>query len=72
MTLRQRIRLRRAAAPRSVEELRGLIGELTLERQQLRAAHADPEALERNRLELGTAQRELTYALIAQHVAHAA
>jgi len=44
------------------------IGSLVAERQRLRAASADAAELERNRLELVTAQRELSRLLIARYL----
>jgi len=43
------------------------IGELVRERQDLRRNAASLAALERNRLELGEAQRDLSLALIEAH-----
>ena len=60
---------RRGPRTLSVEELRARIGALVAERQALRDRRADPVVLERNRLELVGCQWELSYALIARHVA---
>jgi hypothetical protein len=52
-----------------VEELRAQISELVAQRQRLRSLGASGTLLERNRLELGRSQRELSHALIARHLA---
>ncbi|HSL65581.1 MAG TPA: hypothetical protein VK874_13080 [Gaiellaceae bacterium] len=53
------------ADPGSVDALRERIQRLVGERQTLRAAAADREALERNRLEICRLQHELSLALVA-------
>jgi hypothetical protein len=50
-----------------VETLQGRIADLVYERQELRAARADRERLERNRLEIADLQQRLSRALIARH-----
>jgi hypothetical protein len=80
MTLRQLIHLRghrrhaaaAAAAAPSVEDLQRLIERLTADRQQLRVDCASPEELERNRLAIARAQQDLSHALIARYLPHAA
>ena len=57
----------RRASKRTVEELTTRIGELTAQRQELRARGASAAALERNRVKLARAQWELSHALIARH-----
>ena len=52
----------------SVESLLVQIDHLTLERQELRAHHAEERVLESNRLEIVQAQWELSRALIARHL----
>jgi hypothetical protein len=52
----------------SVETLLERLEALTLERQQLRAASATPDALERNRMTIARTQWELSYALIERHL----
>ena len=59
--------LRRRANRSDVEALVERIGELVRERQDLRRNAASLAALERNRLELGEAQRDLSLALIEAH-----
>ena len=66
--LRPGARPRRAASPDSVEELQQLVARLARARQDLRDAGADAAALERNRLDVGQAQQELSHALIARHL----
>jgi uncharacterized small protein (DUF1192 family) len=51
----------------AVEELQDRITALQAERQQLRGFGAERSWLERNRLELGHSQRELSNALIERH-----
>ena len=51
-----------------VEQLEQLIHRLQRERQELRRANPDTVPLECNRLELARAQRELSLALIEQHL----
>jgi hypothetical protein len=53
------------ADPRSVDALREGIQRLVGDRQTLRAAAADRETLERNRLEICRLQHELSLALVA-------
>jgi hypothetical protein len=50
-----------------VETLQDRIAGLVYERQELRAARADRERLERNRLEITDLQQRLSRALIARH-----
>jgi hypothetical protein len=50
-----------------VETLQERIAARVYERQALRAAHADRERLERNRLEIAELQQRLSRALIARH-----
>jgi hypothetical protein len=71
-SLRQLVSPENESAGRSVEDLQTLIGRLAVERQQLRDARADHDALERNRVDLVEAQRELSHALIARYLPHAA
>jgi hypothetical protein len=52
-----------------VETLQRQIGGLVGERQVLRAARADRDALERNRCEIADLQQRLSLALIARHLA---
>ena len=52
----------------SVECLQEALLVLVAERQALRERHADRKELESNRLELARRQRELSHALIAQHL----
>ena len=70
--LRQLVLSRRDPSVRSVEDLQALIGQLTAERQELRDGRADHDVLERNRVDLVEAQRDLSHALIARYVLHAA
>jgi hypothetical protein len=56
----------------SVEELQARIAALVARRQQLRAAGADEQALERNRRRLARAQWELSLALIERYLPKAA
>ena len=56
----------------SVEVLTQRLAEAVAERQALRAAGAEDEALERNRLEIGMLQRRIAEALIARHLPAAA
>ena len=53
-----------------VEELRARIAGLVGRRQELRAEGASRAALEQNRLELASSQRELGDALIERHLPH--
>jgi hypothetical protein len=50
-----------------VETLQERIAGLVYERQELRAARADRERLEHNRLEIADLQQRLSRALIARH-----
>lgn len=50
-----------------VETLQERIARLVYERQELRAARADRERLEHNRLEIADLQQRLSRALIARH-----
>jgi hypothetical protein len=52
-----------------VEVLQRQIGGLVGERQLLRAAAADRDALEQNRREIADLQQRLSLALIARHLA---
>jgi hypothetical protein len=61
----------RRTSKRTVEELTARIGELTAERQDLRARGATAAALERNRVKLARAQWELSHALIARYLSAA-
>jgi hypothetical protein len=71
-SLRQLVSPEHESAARSVEDLQALIGRLAVERQQLRESKAGHDVLERNRVDLLEAQRELSHALIARYVPHAA
>ena len=65
-----RAEIARAAAVEqetAIEELQDRITALVAQRQRLRAFGAGRPWLERNRLELGQNQRELSHALIEQH-----
>jgi hypothetical protein len=64
------VRSRRPAAgpDAQIRELQETIAALVAERQSLRSAGADRAALEENRLELGSRQRQLALALIDRHV----
>jgi FtsZ-binding cell division protein ZapB len=57
-----------SAAYDTIEALNLEISMLVAERQSLRAADADRDALERNRLEICGLQRRLAYALIARYL----
>ena len=52
--------------PPTVEALTEEIGRIVIERQELRAAGADPELLEENRRRLAAAQHQLSELLIAR------
>jgi hypothetical protein len=52
--------------------LREIVRRLVAERQALRERRASRDELESNRLEIGRLNRQLSYALIAQHLGHAA
>ena len=52
----------------NVETLQRQIGGLVGERQVLRAASAERDALERNRREIADLQQRLSLALIARHL----
>ncbi len=56
----------------TVEALAEQIARVVAERQALRAAGADKDALERNRLELASLQRLFADALVARHLPSAA
>jgi hypothetical protein len=56
------------AANEDIERLGEEIGALVAERQSLRAVAADPEALERNRVEICSLQSRLAQALIARYL----
>jgi hypothetical protein len=62
-------RFRRGRDLATVEALLGRIGSLASQRQELRAAGAPADALERNRVEIARAQWQLSYALVERHVA---
>jgi hypothetical protein len=51
----------------SIDDLRGEVERLVLERQRLRLSGANASELERNRLLLVGAQQQLGHALIATH-----
>ena len=57
-----------AVRENGVEVVRQRIDRLALERQELRAEAAGPEALERNRLAIVAAQWELSHELIARYL----
>ena len=59
--------LRRRAIRSDVEALVERIDKLVRERQDLRRQGASLDVIERNRLELGEAQRDLSLALIDAH-----
>ena len=63
----QPLRFRRRRGHASVEELLARTEELARERQELRARHAEPGALERNRVALARAQWQLSHALIERY-----
>jgi hypothetical protein len=56
----------------AITNLQTLLAELVRERQQLRAALADADTLERNRREIVRRQWELADALLARYYAPAA
>jgi hypothetical protein len=60
-----------SGAPHRVACLQQAVRRLVAERQALREQHAGPDELEPNRLEIGRLNRELSAALIANHVARA-
>jgi hypothetical protein len=62
----------RRSRPASVEELQARIAALVACRQELRAAGAGDEALERNRRRLARTQWELSLALIERYLPRAA
>ena len=64
--------LRRRAARPDVDALQARIDELVRARQELRTGSSGTVDLERNRLELARAQRELSLALIDRHLPPAA
>jgi hypothetical protein len=68
MTSLRPLRFRRRRAAQTVETLTELLGNLTLERQTLRASDAGSLSLERNRVAIARAQWELSHALIARHL----
>jgi hypothetical protein len=53
--------------PPTVEALTEEIGRIVIERQELRAAGADPEQLEENRRRLADAQHQLSQLLLARY-----
>jgi hypothetical protein len=61
-----------SGAPQRIECLEEAVRRLVAERQALREVRADREALESNRLEIGRLNRELSGALIAEHLPRAA
>jgi hypothetical protein len=56
------------AAHDTVDRLNAQLGARITERQSLRAAGADGETLERNRLEICTLQHQIARALIARYL----
>jgi TATA-binding protein-associated factor Taf7 len=62
------LRFRRARAPHTVESLTQRLGELTRERQDMRARNVGSVTLERNRIAIARAQWELSYALIERYL----
>ena len=58
----------RSALHHTVETLTAEIGRIVVERQDLRAAGATPEALEENRRRLATAQSQLSLLLIERYL----
>ena len=52
----------------TVETLTAEIGRIVVERQDLRAAGAEPAALEENRRRLASAQSQLSLLLIERHL----
>ena len=52
----------------SPEQLQLRISLLAIERQRLREVGSSRELLERNRLEIGRCQHELSYALVQRHL----
>ena len=68
MTSLRPLRFRRRRVAQTVEALTELLGDLTLERQALRASDAGSVALERNRVAIARAQWELSHALIERHL----
>jgi hypothetical protein len=61
-------RFRRGRTRPTVEALLDHISRLTAERQRLREEGARAARLERNRVELGRAQWQLSHALIERHL----
>ena len=59
---------REVRQPPTVEALTEEIGRIVIERQELRAACADPAALEENRSRLAAAQSRLSELLIARYL----
>ena len=57
-----------SGAPLRVACLQGAIRQLVAERQELRVRHAARDELEPNRLAIGRLNRQLSKALIAQHL----
>ena len=57
-----------AATPETVETLSERIAAFVSERQRLRAANADREQLEQNRIEIARLQQRLSVALIRRYV----
>jgi hypothetical protein len=59
-----------SAPAREVEHLQDALRMLVAERQSLREHDARHEGLEKNRLELGRRQRQLSRALVARYLRH--
>jgi hypothetical protein len=68
MTSLRPLRFRRRRTAQNVETLTELLGNLTLERQALRASDAGSVDLERNRVAIARAQWELSHALIERYL----
>jgi len=60
--------LRRSGGLGTVESLMARIFDLVIARQELRHTHASVADLERNRLDIGQAQLDLSHALIDRYV----
>lgn len=72
MTSLRPIASRHLPARETVESLTRHISRLTTERQALRSNGATETALERNRVQLASAQWELSYALIERYLPNSA